>query len=364
MAAADRTRRVRVLIVAPSVDILGGQAVQAARMLRLLREDPTLEVGFLASNPRLPGPLQLLQRVKYVRTVVTTAAYAVSLLARAWRWDVIHVFSASYYAFVLAPTPAVLIGRLYGRKVLLNYHSGEAEDHLRRWRRTALPVMRMADALIVPSEYLVRILHPFGLASSAIFNVVETATFRFRPRRPLRPVFLSNRNFQQHYRVDNVLRAFALVQRRVPEAQLTVAGYGPLREQLEQLAGELGLKHTTFVGRVEQEDIPALYDRTDIFLNGSEIDNQPLSILEAYASGLPLVTTDAGGIPDMVTHEVTGLMVPAGDIAGMAASAVRLLEDDELAQRLIANGRDECARYGWPVLGPQWSSCYHQLARR
>ena len=57
-----------------------------------------------------------------------------SLLLRVPRYDVLHVFSASYLSFVLAPLPAMLAGRLYRRKVVLNYHSGEAEDHLRRWR--------------------------------------------------------------------------------------------------------------------------------------------------------------------------------------------------------------------------------------
>src|SRR6185369_1908134 len=115
----------RVLIVAPTFGILGGQSVQAARLLDHLREEPSLRVGFLPINPRLPGVLGSLQRIKYVRTVVTSIAYGLSLLVQVRRYDVIHVFSASYFSFVLAPTPAILIAKLYRRKVLLNYHSGE-----------------------------------------------------------------------------------------------------------------------------------------------------------------------------------------------------------------------------------------------
>jgi hypothetical protein len=129
-------KKVRVLMVAPSFDILGGQSVQAARLLDRLSEESSLEVSFLPINPRLPGVLRYLQKIKYVRTVVTSIVYIATLLLRVYRYDVIHVFSASYFSFVLAPTPAILIGRLFGRKVLLNYHSGEADDHLRRWRRS------------------------------------------------------------------------------------------------------------------------------------------------------------------------------------------------------------------------------------
>src|SRR5712671_2584691 len=122
MPVSRKITKLRVLIVAPSFDILGGQAVQAARLLERLKQEPGLEVGFLAVNPRLPGVLRKLQAIKYVRTVVTSIVYIASLFSRVWKYDVIHIFSASYFSFVLAPTPALLIGRLYGKKLLLNYH--------------------------------------------------------------------------------------------------------------------------------------------------------------------------------------------------------------------------------------------------
>ena len=116
----------RVLIVAPSLDILGGQAVQAERLITHLRAEPGLEVGFLPINPRLPGILRKLQSIKYLRTIVTSIWYCSSLLRRVPEYDLVHTFSASYFSFVLAPTPAILIAKLFGKKVLLNYHSGEA----------------------------------------------------------------------------------------------------------------------------------------------------------------------------------------------------------------------------------------------
>src|SRR5439155_1506418 len=147
-------------------------------------------VGFVAINPRLPGLLGLLQRVRYVRTVVTSLRYVWTLLTSLAAYDLVHVFSASYFSFLLAPTPAVLLGKWYGKKVILNYRSGEAEDHVRRWRRTAIPILRLVDALVVPSRYLVDVFARGGLHASVIGNVVDCDQFRFRERRPLRPVFL------------------------------------------------------------------------------------------------------------------------------------------------------------------------------
>ena len=360
---ACEARPLRILIVAPSFDILGGQAVQAARLLARLREDSSLQLGFLPINPRLPGVLRKLQAIKYVRTVVTSILYCGLLLARVYKYDVIHIFSASYFSFVLAPTPAILIAKLCGRKILLNYHSGEAEDHLTRWRRSAIRTIRLVDEVAVPSDYLVRVFARFGLHTRAIFNIIEPEKFRFLLRQPLRPVFLSNRSLEPLYGVDRVLRAFAIIQRRFADARLTVAGNGSERRALEQLASELSLRNTEFIGQVDQERVAELYGASDIFLNGSEIDNQPLSILEAFASGLPVVTTDAGGIPDMVTNGETGFVVTRGDYQAMADCAMRLLENQELACKVAQQARAECRKYSWEEVRQQWLDLYRGLAR-
>ena len=355
-------QKLRLLIIGPSLAIVGGQAVQAARLIERLRPEPDLEVGFLPINPRLPWLLHLLQRVKYLRTIVTSIAYVLSLLLRVYRYDVIHVFSASYLSFVLAPTPAILISKLYRRRVLLNYHSGEAEDHLRRWRRTAIPTIRLADILVVPSEYLVRVFDQFGLKAQAIYNVIDTDRFRFRDRVSPRPIFLCNRNLEAHYGVDRVLRAFSIIQEQLPDATLNIVGDGSQRRSLEALAQELSLRNTTFGGQVDPASIADSYDAADIYLNGSEIDNQPLSLLEAFACGLPIVTTDAGGIPDIVTNGKTGMIVPRGDYRQMAERAMQLLRDVSLTRHLVEEGRKECLRYTWKAVREAWLTTYHKLA--
>src|SRR5213594_88811 len=357
-----RRRLIRVCLVAPSLDILGGQAVQAARLQRGLRHTPSVAVGFVPINPRLPGLLRLLQRVRYVRTIVTSVRYVWSLLRCLDDYDVVHVFSASYFSFLLAPTPAVLLARWYGKRVILNYRSGEAKDHLQRWGRTAIPVLTLADALVVPSGYLVDVFARFGLSASAIANIVDLNQFQFRERKPLRPVFLSNRNFEPHYNVACVLRAFARIQRRYPDARLIVAGDGSQRRRLLRLARELCLNNVEFVGRVSQDRMASLFADADVYLNAPDIDNMPGSILEAFASGLPVVTTDAGGIPYIVRHGETGLIVPRGDHEAMAAAAIRLLQDASLSERLVGCAREECCRRYTPepVL-KEWVRVYRAL---
>src|SRR5215207_3988345 len=356
---------IRLLLVAPALRILGGQAVQANYLIEHLSREPLFKVSFVPHNPRLPGPLKLLQSIKYVRTIVTSLVYWINLFIQVPKHDIVHVFSASYFSFLLAPAPAILIARLFGKKVVLNYRSGEAEDHLRSWPRTAVPIMRLADELIVPSQYLVEVFSKFGLHAFAVANIINEDRFRFRERQPLLPIFLSNRNLYPLYNVACILRAFAKIQQRFPEAKLIIAGGGSQRSSLEALARELQLQNVEFRGRVAPHKMNELYDEAHIFLNSSNIDNMPGSILEAFACGMPVVSTSAGGIRCIVSHGSTGLLVPRNDHEAMASLAIRLLESPELAASIAHNAYEECsASYTWPAVRKAWLAAYVRLAGR
>ncbi len=350
---------VRVLLVAPSLRFLGGQAVQARRLAERLAADLEVEVQVLPVDPILRGLFAPLQKIKYVRTIVTEVAYVASLLRTVPQFDVIQAFSASYWSFLLAPVPAMLIGRLFGKRVLVNYHSGEAQDHLARWGWHAIPLIKTAHTIVVPSGYLVEVFGRVGLQASAIFNFLDVGRFVHRRRTHLAPRFLSNRNFEVHYNVRQVLDAFAAIQKVLPDAQLTVAGDGPLREQLKAHSANLGLRNVTFTGPVTPDAMVELYDSADIYLNAPLIDNMPLSVIEAFASGLPVVTSDAGGIPWIVRDGENGVLVPAGDAEALAHGALSLLADPARALALADRAREDATtRYTWEAVRPQWLAVY------
>ncbi len=357
----SKEKTVKVLMVAPALPIIGGQTVQAARLLEKFHEEPTLQVDLQPINPQFAPRLQ---KIKYLRTVLTSAKYVFDLLVKIPRYDVIHVFSASYYSFLLAPTPAVLIACLFGKKTILNYHSGEAADHLKTWKRTAIPTVRLFDAVVAPSDYLVDVFADFGLKAQTIFNFVNTERYRFRRRKPVHPVFLSNRNFEAHYNVSCILRAFALIQKDIPEAQIIVAGDGYEKDKLHRLAEELNLRNVEFLGAVPPEKMPEIYERADIYLNSPNIDNMPLSIIEAFSCGLPVVSTNAGGIPYIVQNEKTGLLVATDDHESLARAAMRILERDETGQKIIHAARRECVKYTWENVRGEWLKIYRDLAAK
>ena len=350
-------------MVAPSLDILGGQSRQAIRLMEGLKPEPHLEISFLPHNPRLPGVLRNLQSIKYVRTVVTTLFYIALLLWRVRKYDIIHIFCASYYSYSMSAIPALAISRLYGKKSILNYRSGEAEDHLERWR-TAVPTIRWANEVVVPSGYLVDVFARYGLRARAIHNIVELDRFTYRERTPLRPVFLTSRLLEPLYNVPCVLRAFAFIQQSYPDARLTIAADGFLRRDLEALASDLKLRNAEFIGFVKFEEMPALYDAADIYLSATNIDNMPSSLTESMACGLNVVTTDGGGaIPYIMTNEVTGMIVNRDDHQALAAAAIRLLNDNEFALKLVRSAHESTKKFTWPYIREQWLDVYHELAK-
>jgi glycosyltransferase involved in cell wall biosynthesis len=350
----------RVAIVAPSTRILGGQAVQAQRLLDGWRNDPDVTAWLVPINPERPQLRPLLAR-KYVRTVVTQALYWPLLLRALRDADVVHIFSASYSSFVLSPLPAVLVARWLGKPVLFNYHSGEAPDHLRR-SALARRVLRSVDVNVVPSVFLQRVFQEHGIRTGVIANVAVLDRFQYRERHPLQPRLLSTRNFAPIYNVAATLRAFARVQERYPEASLTVVGRGSQEPYLKSLAGELRLRNVTFTGAVAQDEIHRYYDDADIYVQTPTIDNMPLSVIEAFASGLPVVSTDVGGIPTILTHGVHGLLAPHDDDRSIAENVIRLIEHPAEARRLAEAARATCRAYEWSLLRDQWLAAYQSLA--
>ena len=354
--------RIRVAFVAPSLRYVGGQSVQADLLMRNWKDDPEVEARFVPVDPRLPYGLGWVERVPFLRTVIREPLYALTLWNQLRDSDVAHIFSASYSSFLLAPLPAWLIARLRGKKTLINYHSGECRDHLSR-SYIARCVLKGTDQLVVPSGYLVDVLREFSLAAQAIPNIVDLSQFSFRARRPLRPHLVCTRGFHPYYCVDVVVRAFAEVQKTFPDARLDLVGGGPLEGEIRNLVRTMGLTGVDFKGVAAHSEIGRCYDQADIFINASRLDNMPVSVLEAFASGMPVVSTEPEGIRYVVEHGRTGLLSAPGDASDLAQNVIRVLQDPQLADCLVSNARQELERYSWDVVRGQWLEAYRAVAR-
>ncbi|HMB83424.1 MAG TPA: glycosyltransferase family 4 protein [Terriglobales bacterium] len=354
--------RLRVSIVAPSLRYVGGQAVQADLLMRLWQGDPDIEVSFLAVDPPLPRALAWAERIPGLRTILREPIYFWHLWRGLKDVDVAHMFSASHWSFLLAPAPAWLFAKTKtrGKKSLINYRSGEARDHLLRFRSAAF-VLSRADKIVVPSGYLVDVFREFDLPAAVVPNLVDLAQFRYRERTPLCPHLVCTRGFSTYYSVDVVVRAFAEVKKEYPGAQLDLVGGGPLEPGIRKLVADLNLTGVNFTGVVSRQEIGKYYEQAGIFINASWLDNMPVSIIEAFAAGTPVVTTSPECMPYLVQHERTGLLSPVGDEKALAANVIRLLRDPALAARLAQNAHHESRNYTWEAVREQWVNTYRGL---
>ena len=112
------------------------------------------------------------------------------------------------------------------------------------------------------------------------------------------------------------------------------------------------------MGRVEPMAMPAFLDRADIFVNSSVVDNQPVSVLESFASGLPVVSTGTGDIAALVRDGETGSLVPPGDPAALAKAVTTLLEEPERAVGMARRARHKVEKYTWPHVRDLWARVY------
>jgi glycosyltransferase involved in cell wall biosynthesis len=161
--------------------------------------------------------------------------------------------------------------------------------------------------------------------------------------------------------VDVVVRAFAEVRKVYPDAQLDLVGGGESEGEIRALVAQLKLSGVQFSGVVSREKIAGHYDRADIFINGSNLDNMPVSILEAFASGTPVITTAPDGMRYLVEDGRTGLLSPPGDVEALAANVIRVLREPGLASRLAANAFEQSKQYAWSVVRGQWLEAYRSL---
>jgi glycosyltransferase involved in cell wall biosynthesis len=206
----------------------------------------------------------------------------------------------------------------------------------------------------------------FGLSTVVVPNIIDLS--RFKPRSSITeswcvsPHLIVTRPLEPLYDVGTALRAFAIVREKRAGARMTIAGGGPDRDTLIALAHDLGVApYVKFVGRLENDRIPELYVEADIFVNSSLYDNMPISILEALASGVPVVSTDVCGIPFLVEHQKTGILVPPRDAAAMAQAVLDLLDNPSLAEQLVRAGRNLVQQYTWSHVRPRLLEVYSGL---
>lgn len=283
------------------------------------------------------------------------------MLNTIWRrrleYNVAHVEVYSGPAFVWAEATCTLLARL-GKPFILTLHGGNLPNFARRWPGRVRRLLKAARAVTTPSRYLFEQMQPYRDDLRLLPNPLPLERYQFRARNPLQPRLLWLRAFHAIYNPALAPQVVAQLTTEFPALHLTMLGPdkgdGSL-QSMQQTATALGvIDRINQMGAVPKNAIPGWLDKADIFLNTTNVDNTPVSILEAMASGLCVVSTNVGGLPYLLEHERDALLVPPNNPAALAAAVRRLLTEPTLAASLALNARRKVEQWDWALLLPQW----------
>lgn len=354
----------RIALVGPLPPPAGGMANQTRQLAELLRGEGAQVEVVQVNAPYRPA---WAEKLKGARALFRLLPYLLRLWQAAGRANLVHVMANSGWSWHLSAAPAVWIAALRGVPVVVNYRGGEADTFLARSAPLVRATMRRAASLVLPSGFLLEVFASHGMPGRIVSNIVDLD--RFHPATAPRaigegPHLVVARNLEALYGNDVALRAFARLAPDYPGARLSIAGSGPEAAVLAALARELDIAdRVRFTGRLDRDQMAALYRDADLMLNASRVDNMPNAILEALASGLPVVTTDAGGIPFIVKQRETAMLVPVDDPSAMADAARQVLDDPALRAELATAGRHEVQRYRWSSVRTELLSAYADALR-
>lgn len=348
-------------LVGPLPPPSGGMANQTQLLADLMQSEGNVVTSVQTNAPYKP---QLVSKIPVLRALFRLIPYKLNLMRMCKQVDVIHVMANSGWSWHLFVTPCVWIAKFYQKPVVINYHGGEAEIFFQKSINVVKPTLRACSKIIVPTQFLTEVFNKYNIVTQIVPNTIDLTVFNPQPEQSQQQTaqqinILIARNLELIYDNETAIKAFNIVYQKNQHARLTIAGTGPELQNLQQLVERLGITHVVkFAGRVDRHTMAKLFKQSQVMINPSTADNMPISILESLASGVPVVTTNVGGIPYLVENENTALLVDVRDYQAMSKAIDRLINDESLRTRLINNGVEQVKKYAWDSVKHQWQTVY------
>jgi L-malate glycosyltransferase len=273
---------------------------------------------------------------------------------------ILQVFSGA--SFIQADL-ASLLASILNIPTVMVLRGGSLPEFSRKYPQWVKRVFSRAKKIIAPSNYLARNFARLGYPIEIIPNIINLSNYPYREREKILPNLFWMRSFFWYYQPNMALRVVHRLQLKYPGLHLVMAGPDKgLLNETRQLAEELELSEkVNFPGFLDLASKIKLASQNDIYLNTNTVDNMPVSVLEMAALGLPIVSTSVGGVPDLLEHEKTALLVPDGDDQAMAEAVQRLLAEPELTRRLSKNGRELAESCSGEQVLPQWENLFSRV---
>lgn len=245
------------------------------------------------------------------------------------------IISSSGDFFYYKAVPAMIFSKLLGKPVLLDFVGGGI---LEKMNNSFVKQLKRFDKIMVPTKTFQNAFLQVGVDSILFPHIVNTSRFLIKKDSLDHIVLLAVKGLMSYSGVENLIKAFNIVKKKYPSAELLIAGDGPEKNNLQELVKKLKIDGISFLGNLPYSHMPVLFSKATIFIHGTKVESFGIVLVESMASGTPVVSTNVGGIPDIIENRKNGLLVEYGDVEGMAESIFELIEDKKLYDYLKING--------------------------
>jgi L-malate glycosyltransferase len=277
--------------------------------------------------------------------------------------DVLIVEVYSGLAIVVADV-AGRVASLLGIRSIFVLHGGNLPDFTKRHPNFVKRILNRANLLAAPSRYLVKEMSTYGFNVTVIPNVVDLDNYPYTERKQISPKLFWMRSFHSLYNPEMALDVFGQIRSEYPAATMVMAGVDKgLEDEIKRKAYARGFGNSIrFPGFLDHEHKIKEFSAADVYLNTNRVDNMPISVVEAWAMGVPVVATNVGGLVHLIESGETGLLVADGDADGMASAVRALLGDPEMTKRLSVQGRSQAELSSWRSVREKWEHAFELTA--
>lgn len=259
-----------------------------------------------------------------------------------------------YFAFLTSQ-----LARLLSLKYIPILHGGNLPNRLVSSAKMSQMIFKNSYRNIAPSNYLKNEFQKHGFTSDYIPNVLEVPSYSYKQREFFQPKLLYVRALHQLYNPQMAVHVLGELKKEYPLAELCMVG--PDKDgslvQCKDLSEALGVNDSiTFTGLLSKTKWQELSKNYDIFINTTTIDNTPISVMEAMALGLTVVSTNVGGIPYLISDNETGVLVESNNVNEMVNAIERIISNHLLGSKITSEARCTVEQFDWSVVKESWKA--------
>ena len=273
----------------------------------------------------------------------------------------IDTFSGKSYYFAILSSYVCYFLNL---KYILVLRGGNLKNEFLRKKLITKKIFFNSCQIISPSVFFEKSLNRIQIKTTYIPNYIDIENYRFSLRKKCMPKLLWVRSFHKVYNPEMAIYVTHELNKIYPNVELCMVGPDKdgMLEKCKQLCNRLNIaKNVEFTGLLNKKDWISLSYNYDIFLNTTDYDNLPVSVIEVMALGIPSVSTNAGGLKYLHSQESDGLLVEKNDIQMMKTNVIKLIENKKLAQALSFNGRQKAKKFRWEKVKDLWNKVFESI---